>query len=278
MNVVTLEASVIVPTRDAAAALPATIASIGDDPTLEILIIDCGSDGTADWVAEVADPRLRWLPGPSRGLTAARNLGIAEAEAPLVAFLDAGQRWVPGKLALQLALHRRQPEIGFSFGAHGARAATDPSEGGARVLAGDALARIFAAAPIEASTVVARTALVRAVGGFTEDVGPAADWDLWLHLSQCAPVGWLPSPLTEGPAEPWDARRMASARRVAAVWRDLVAAVDPSAAREGVARVLAASAEAAMAEGDRLAALRFRLARLRLRSARAIGALRKGLG
>lgn len=278
MNVVTLEASVIVPTRDAAGVLPATIASIGDDPTLEILIIDCGSDGTADWVTRAADQRLRWLPGPGRGAHAARNLGIAEAEAPLIAFLDAGQCWVPGKLALQLALHRRQPEIGFSFGAHGARAAGDPPEGGARVLASDALPRIFAAAPIEASTVVARTALLRAVGGFTEDAGAAADWDLWLHLSQCAPVGWLPRPLAQGPAGPQDGRRMASARRVAEVWRHPVAAIDPAAAREGLARVLAASAEAALAEGDHFAALCFRLARLRLRSARAIGALFGGMG
>lgn len=278
MDVVTLEVSVILPVSDAHALPPAAIASIGEDPGLEILVIDGGSggdsDGAPEWLLAAArrDPRLRLVPGPARGLNAQRNLGVAEAEAPLVAFLDPDQRWAPGKLALQLALHRIHPELGFSFAARAGRGAARTGSGAAeadratRLLGADALPQIFTREPIELSTVVARTALLRAVGGFTEDAGEAAPWDLWLHLAQCAPVGWLAQPLAEGPLAPRGPRRLAAERRVAHLWHRVVAGIDPAAADAGLARLLADSAAAAQAEGETWAALRFRLDRLLLRA------------
>ena len=110
--------SVIVATYNSLGTLPKALESIGPHTDLEIVVFDDGStDGTADWLAEAAnrDPRIVALHGLGIGPSKARNQAIAAARAPLLAFLDAGACWHPGKLPAQLALHAAWPEAGFSF-------------------------------------------------------------------------------------------------------------------------------------------------------------------
>src|SRR4051794_448659 len=93
--------TVVIPMRDVAPFLRNGIASVDPDPRLEILLVDDGSrDGTLDLAVDLArrDHRIRLLQGEGRGPSAARNLAIAAARAPLVAFLDADDCWRPGKL------------------------------------------------------------------------------------------------------------------------------------------------------------------------------------
>ena len=111
-------ASVIIPTRDCIAWLPGAILSIGPNPDIEIIVFNDGStDGTREWLAEAAraDRRIVVMEGTGIGPSKARNAAIEAARAPLLAFLDADDRWYPGKLEQQIALHRRFPEASFSF-------------------------------------------------------------------------------------------------------------------------------------------------------------------
>ncbi len=65
---------------------------------LSCLVIDNGStDGTAEALAAIKDPRLKVLSeGSPLGGPAARNVGIAAAKgAPWVAFLDSDDVWAP---------------------------------------------------------------------------------------------------------------------------------------------------------------------------------------
>ena len=109
--------SVVLPMRDARPWLPAMLAALAREwaTGFELIAIDDGSrDGSAALLANLCDhwPRERWqlLEGQGQGVSAARNQGIAASKAPLIAFLDADDRPLPGRLALPLQHLQAHPE------------------------------------------------------------------------------------------------------------------------------------------------------------------------
>src|SRR5687767_12997559 len=93
--------SVVVPTRGRAAYLEVTLDSLLDQRTeaaYEIVVVDDGApDATAAVVA--ARPPVRYVAhGQGRGLNAARNTGLRESRAELVAFVDDDVLVPPGWL------------------------------------------------------------------------------------------------------------------------------------------------------------------------------------
>ncbi len=100
--------SVVVCTRDRAAALPACLAGLGalTHPRLEVLVVDNAPTGTDTFelVADLArrDPRFRYVLEPLPGLSRARNRGLAEARGDIVAMTDddvlVDPDWVQGLL------------------------------------------------------------------------------------------------------------------------------------------------------------------------------------
>jgi hypothetical protein len=103
--------SVIVPVHDVAAHVGAAIASLRaqDFAGFEAIVIDDGStDGSARIADEAigGDPRFRLIRQDNRGLSAARNAGLALARADFIAFLDGDDRLDPGFLSRMLAALR----------------------------------------------------------------------------------------------------------------------------------------------------------------------------
>ncbi len=276
------EISIIIPARDAAAWLPRAILSVGPREDAEILVVDDGStDATACVLARLArhDARLRVLRGEGRGPAAARNLGLAQARGGLVAFLDADDRWRLQKLDTQAAFHAAHPGMGFSFTDYRHRLPGGEDRGPcfafwprfAALAAGQAApflvpgARdaLLAENVVGTSTVMARTALLRELGGFDEGLRQAEDWDLWLRMAGRAPVGCLPRALTDYTMHRPGNLSAARRARLTAL-RDVARRHSPQAGRGAVracaARLLVAQAEAAAAEGARGKAMLFRLA------------------
>lgn len=97
--------SVIVPARDAAATLPATLAALAaqdDPPAHEVIVVDNGSrDETAELAQRAGATVLRLLRGPGPGV--ARHAGAGAAAAPVLAFTDADCTPAPGWLRAGLA-------------------------------------------------------------------------------------------------------------------------------------------------------------------------------
>ena len=102
----------IIPAYNAEATLDETLRSVRAQThrALEILVVDDGSrDGTpAIALAHAAaDPRVRLIRQGNAGVAAARNRGIEEARAALVAPVDADDLWAPTKIERQVAALRR---------------------------------------------------------------------------------------------------------------------------------------------------------------------------
>jgi GT2 family glycosyltransferase len=105
--------SVVVPTRGRAAYLEVTLDSLlaqRAETAFEIVVVDDGAqDATAEVVA--SRPQVRYVAhGASRGLNAARNTGIRETGAPLVAFVDDDVFAPPGWLDALAAGAAGHPE------------------------------------------------------------------------------------------------------------------------------------------------------------------------
>ena len=111
--------SVVIPAYNAASTLSKAIESVLNQDIqgnpLELIIVD---DGSTDRTSEIAahyvrthPDRIRLIAQKNRGPAAARNAGIAAAAGELIAFLDADDQWLPGKLAAQLSVFMQLPEI-----------------------------------------------------------------------------------------------------------------------------------------------------------------------
>jgi rSAM/selenodomain-associated transferase 2 len=96
--------SVVIPTLNEAACLPATLRNLRQQRPYEIIVVDGGStDGTCD-LAAGADKLLH---GP-RGRAAQMNLGAAQATGDVLLFLHADCTLDPGALtAAERAVRRR---------------------------------------------------------------------------------------------------------------------------------------------------------------------------
>ena len=168
---------------------------------MEIVVVDDGSTVPATDILQDVD-----VPAPHdlhvvrenapRGVARARNRGLAVARTPWVGFCDDDDMWAPTKAAEQILAagsdagwtcssaikvdeHLRPFEV---------VPAPDPTTARSRLLAANVV-------PGGASSVIARTEVARAVGGFDPALSALADWDFWVRLAQEAPLAVVARPL-----------------------------------------------------------------------------------
>lgn len=79
---------------------------------LEVIVVDDGSDQPQSSIVDL-DPRVQFVAQPRRGVSVARNVGVARASGDLIAFLDHDDEWDPRKLETQLADVERVPDAAF---------------------------------------------------------------------------------------------------------------------------------------------------------------------
>jgi glycosyltransferase involved in cell wall biosynthesis len=107
--------SVILPVHNRAGTLGRAIQSVLDQGfrDFELIVIDDGSkDASADVVKSFDDRRINFLRLPdNRGGNVARNEGLKAARAPLIAFLDSDDTYLPQKLERVAAIFAERPEL-----------------------------------------------------------------------------------------------------------------------------------------------------------------------
>jgi len=84
-------------------------------PPDEVIVVDDGSTDRSGTIAS-AFAGVRCLRQANAGQAAALNAGVAASRGDFLAFVDADDRWVPDKLALQLAAANQEPELEVVFG------------------------------------------------------------------------------------------------------------------------------------------------------------------
>jgi len=166
---------------------------------LKLYVVDDGStDETAAIITSFDDSRIHYLRRDRGGPSAARNVGIAASSSPLVAFLDADDRWHPHKLAAQVELLEREPDVGL---VHGFQQTIDSD--GAEIgeltagLRGDAFDDLLRGNFVtgSASIVLVRRRVFTELGCFREDLFVAEDWEMWLRIANAYPLDHVPDVL-----------------------------------------------------------------------------------
>ena len=200
--------SIVTPAYNAAAHIAETGRSVLSQTFAdwEWLIVDDGStDATRKIAAGFGDARVRLIASEHSGLPAvARNRGIAEARGEIIAFLDADDRWLPEKLALQQACFDAHPEAGLVFCRF--RYFFDEWRRVSRMTApnlrgvpnpGMLYGRLLFHNLVALSTAVVRRALLDAYGAFDDDPRQRGteDYELWLRLAPHAPFAFVDRPL-----------------------------------------------------------------------------------
>ncbi|MGA2819239.1 MAG: glycosyltransferase family A protein [Anaerolineales bacterium] len=120
-----MSVSVIIPILDAKEYLAEAVGSVRAQTysDWELILVDDGSkDGGVELALEIAaqEPsRVRFLAFEdrrTRGASAARNLGLSNAQGEFIAFLDADDVWLPEKLSRQLSILHCHPAAAMTFG------------------------------------------------------------------------------------------------------------------------------------------------------------------
>ena len=204
MQAATPLVSIITPVYNAERFIARCIRSVQAQtyPNWEQIIVDDGStDGTRDVVAEFADPRIRYVQLPHRGLTRLAetyNHALAGSHGTLIAILEGDDFWPADKLAEQVKVFD-DADVMLSWG----RALTvdgndrelrwwrQPSDGtGAGRMPLATLFKLLTRKnPLTpAATVMVRRSALDEIGGFRQAAGSLfVDLPTWLELTGRVP-------------------------------------------------------------------------------------------
>ncbi|PWG61714.1 glycosyltransferase family 2 protein [Spiribacter halobius] len=195
--------SVVVPAYNAAWCLARAVDSVlaQDYRPIEVLVVDDGSTDATAAIAEGYGDPVRLIRKPNGGLSSARNAGIAEAKGELIAFLDADDWWLPGKLQAQVELMQAQPGLAFCSTATRVVDAEGDDRGvwGCPAVTRSPLHAIFernAAVAGSGSAVLARREALKQAGPFDEALRSLEDVDQWMRLASVGGYTCLEEPLT----------------------------------------------------------------------------------
>ncbi len=183
--------SVIIPAYRTAQYIDQALSSVWAQSfqDFEVLVINDGSPDTLE-LERVLQPymnKMVYLKQPNEGPSSARNTGIRNSAAPLIALLDSDDYWDPEYLATQTRILGEDPSIdavysnAIIFGDAGAEDQTYmdlfPSEGDVTFLA-----LVTRRCNVVGAGVVMRRAMLERIGLYDPNLRLAEDLDLWLRV------------------------------------------------------------------------------------------------
>lgn len=167
----------------------------------EMLVVDDGStDGSGAIIGHYVarDSRIRLWRQPNAGLIASLNRLVGEARSDVIARMDGDDIAEPTRFARQLAFLAAHPDYGVvGTWTNGIDAAGNwfPDHDGQPTDHATLMAQIEHGSVLCHPSVVMRTAVVRAVGGYHRAFRHCEDYDLWLRLSERTQLCSIPERL-----------------------------------------------------------------------------------
>lgn len=192
--------SVIIPSYNRAGLLPRALDSVlaQSHPVAEIIVVD---DGSTDHTAQLLAgryARVEYVRQPNRGVSAARNAGLARARHEWLCLLDSDDSWRPDKLEKQVQALRQNPafrlchtdETWYRRGKLLQQRRKHAKRGG------DLFQHCLPLCAISPSSVMIHKGVFEDVGGFDESLPACEDYDMWLRICQKYPVLLVAEALT----------------------------------------------------------------------------------
>lgn len=184
-----MRVSVVIPTYNSARFLATAIRSVLAQTykEYEIIVVDDGSSDNTTEVIKKFGEVCTYIWQRNAGTAAARNNGIAASRGHLIAFLDADDAWLPGKLEAQVRLFEEKPEVGL---VETASYLCDEDLNPIRYLPparlrGDVFEDMLVNGKgLVCSSVVVRRSLLERVGGFNTSFRFIEDREMWLRLAK----------------------------------------------------------------------------------------------
>jgi GT2 family glycosyltransferase len=168
----------------------------------EVLVVDDGSnDGTPERLKRFCGA-IKYIRQENRGLSSARNLGIRESRGELLAFLDADDMWLPGKLKKQVDAISEGSHVGLvhtdlvKIDSKGERTGTQQCARGE--FSGACYPRFFWSNCGPPSTIMIRRKCIDRVGMFDERITRPStqDYDLWFRIARYYDLRYVDEQLT----------------------------------------------------------------------------------
>ena len=195
----TPQVSVIIPTFNRAQMVRRAIESVLAQTfrDFELIVVDDGStDETRAFLESQKDKIVALFHERNRGPAAARNTGIAASNAPMIAFLDSDDYWLPQKLEVQASFFRQHPqaiacqteEVWIRRGKR-----VNPKKIH-RKPSGHIFVPSLRLCLISPSAIMIKKQILDQIGWFDETLPACEDYDLWLRLTCKWPVHLITKP------------------------------------------------------------------------------------
>jgi glycosyltransferase involved in cell wall biosynthesis len=191
--------SVIIPTYNREEKVKNAIESVLAQTVkpYEIIVVDDGStDNTKNVIQKIKN--ITYIYQQNRGVSAARNKGIAHATGEYIALLDSDDLWKPEKLEKHIKYIKNNPkynvsqteEIWIRNGKF-----VNPMKKHLKPI-GNIFIPSLELCLVSPSTVIIHKSIFEKYGTFDENLPACEDYDLWLRVSAFEPIGLLKEKLT----------------------------------------------------------------------------------
>jgi glycosyltransferase involved in cell wall biosynthesis len=196
--------SVIIPVRNRARLIRQALDSVYAQTfrDFEIIVVDDGSTDDTRTVVEAYGRPVQLISREPTGVSAARNVGIAQARGDYIALLDSDDWFEPTKLEKQVALFANHPRVGLVYTRY---LVSDERTGkqwlytGGLSSQGDAFRDLlmgFMETPLTTPTVMVRRRVFDTVAPFDTTMHMAEDIDLWCRIASQFEFGFIDEPLS----------------------------------------------------------------------------------